>query len=210
MGLWAFLRSLWPWRTRRRPPPVTPAATRSEPALSAPEAVVAPTPAAQEPAPEPAIPPAAPPLVAELIDAEPTAETPSEAPAAEHARVEELAGEAAPDVYAWTEAEDADEDEGWEDEDGDLEGPDPFISGERAQDEPVDLDLEARRAAARAEALEGEQRIYLHTPAGPGSLAEALNQLLAEGLVQADFIDDAEGEPHILYRPVDRKAAIPG
>lgn len=197
MGLWSFLRSLWPWRTRRRPA-VAPAATLAEPELRGPDEVLAPAPPTRELAPEPASGPAEPPLVAEA----PAAEPPSEATAVEETAVEELAGEAAPDVYVWTVPEGADEDEGWEDEDGDLEGPDPFISGEPAEDEPVDLDLEARRAAARAEALEGEQRIYMRTPAGPGSLAEALNQLMAEGLVQAEFIESANDEPHILYRPV--------
>jgi len=183
MGFWSFLRRLWPWGKRQRPRPVTPAETLPDPAPRAPDELVSPKP----------------PLAAEA----PPEAIPVDEPAAEEVSGEELSGEAAPDVYVWTEPEGADEDEGWEDEDGDLDGPDPFITGELPEEEPVDLDLEARRAAARAEALEGEQRIYLHTPAGPGSLAEALNQLLAEGLVQADFVDAADGEPHILYRPVE-------
>jgi hypothetical protein len=187
MGLWSFLRSLWPWRKRRRPGAVASAATPAEPALQAPDEVIAAAPPAHELAPEPVGEPA---------------EAPPAAIADEEALGEELTSQAAPDVYVWTEPEGADEDEGWEDEDDDLDGPDPFISGVSARDEPVDLDLEARRAAARAEALEADQRIYLHTPVGPGSLAEALDQLMAEGLVQAEFVDDTDGEPHILYRPV--------
>lgn len=96
-----------------------------------------------------------------------------------------------------------DEDEGWEDEDDDeLDLPDPFISSPSAQLETPDFDLEQRRADARAEALAGEHRIYLSMPAGPGSLAEALNQLSAEGRVEAEFVEDGQREPHILYRPL--------
>lgn len=97
--------------------------------------------------------------------------------------------------------EEQDEDGGWEDEDfEDPDDPDPFISG--AEPEPDDADLQERRAAARATALSGEQRIYLSMPAGPGSLAEALEQLATEGLVTAEFVGDGEDAPHILYRPV--------
>ncbi|HEX9325713.1 MAG TPA: hypothetical protein VF915_04300, partial [Reyranella sp.] len=43
--------------------------------------------------------------------------------------------------------------------------------------EMAHLDLASRRAEARAEALRGEHQIYLSMAAGPGSLAEALNDL---------------------------------
>lgn len=173
----------------------------AEPALRTPEEDLAAAPPASEPAP-------APPLLGDPPAEQAGVERAAPEPAAvEEIRagepsVGELPGEAAPDVYVWTDPEDADEDEGWEDEDDDLDGPDPFIRGEPVEDEPFDVDLEARRSAARAEALEGEQRVYLHMPAGPGSLAEALNQLLAEGLVQAEFVEGGDDEPHILYRPV--------
>jgi hypothetical protein len=99
--------------------------------------------------------------------------------------------------------EQEDEDEGWEDEDDDeLELPDPFISSPPAQLETRDVNLYQRRADARADALSGEHRIYLSMPVGPGSLAEALHQLSAEGMVEAEFVDDGQREPHIHYRPL--------
>ena len=97
-----------------------------------------------------------------------------------------------------------DEDWGGDEEDGvaDDEGPDPFITGTTLLDGPASADVEALRAQARAEALLGEHRVYLSSPAGPGSLAEALNLLLGEGFVEAQFVDEAEEDPYILYRPV--------
>ena len=180
MGLWSFLRSLWPWRARPRPQ--TPEA--AEPADAGRE--LPPLEAPPLEAPEPAI----------LDDhaAEP-AEAPTQgAPPADEARATEEPADDEPD-----------EDGGWEDED-DPDAPDPFINPSPAEIEPPDADLEQRRAEARAEALAGEHRVYLSMPAGPGSLAEALNQLSAEGLVEAEFVDDGDDEPHIRYRPATRGA----
>ena len=173
MSLWSFLRGLWPWNRRPQPSP-TP---RPEPAVEA-------APGTREAA-EP-ISPAVEPIPG------PAASPPDEIQAAA-----ETAGTEA-------EAEEADEDGGWEDEEiDDPDAPDPFITALPAESEPVDADLAARRAAAREAALSGEQRIYLSMPAGPGSLAEALEKLAAEGLVTSEFI--GEGEPHILYRPAGQR-----
>lgn len=228
MGLWSFLRGLWPWRSRRRPAPapatpaaVTPAEILAEPAAGAPEAAApeipglpellapqVPPEAAAEPAETPPEPAAAEPGDApgEPAPAElaPRAEPDEDAEAEADAAAVELAAEepAAAALAADQLDETDDEDGGWEDEDDDLDAPDPFISGPPVDEAPVDADLEARRAAARAEALCGEQRIYLSMPAGPGSLAEALHELAAEGLVEATFVEEDEAEPHILYRPV--------
>lgn len=102
--------------------------------------------------------------------------------------------------------EDLEEDEDWggDEEDGvvDDAGPDPFITGATLPDGPTSADVEALRAEARAEALLGEHRVYLSSPAGPGSLAEALNLLLGEGAMEAQFVDEAEEGSYILYRPV--------
>jgi hypothetical protein len=90
--------------------------------------------------------------------------------------------------------------------DEDIEGggtPDPFATLE--QPEPTSRSEEAieiSRRDARALALMGPQKLNLNTAAGPGSLAEALNDLLREGRVSAEFCDDGQDEPHILYRPL--------
>jgi len=100
-------------------------------------------------------------------------------------------------------SEEEDEDE-WADEEAEEEPddePDPFITGTAAA-EAVSVDTQALRAQARAEALSGEHRIYLSSPAGPGSLAEALNLLLEEGSVEAQFVQVGDDAPYILYRPV--------
>ena len=61
-------------------------------------------------------------------------------------------------------------------------------------------------AAARQEkerlALSGPQRITLVDAAGPGSLAETLARLEAEGRVTCEIVDDPETGPCMLYRPV--------
>jgi hypothetical protein len=149
MGLWSFLRGLWPRRTRgptERPPP-------------------------------------------------------AELPAADGGR--RLPEAAPPENLSAADEEQVDEDEGWEDED-EPDAPDPFISASPAQLETLGPGLEQRRAEARAAAIAAEHLIYLSMPAGPGSLAEALNQLSAEGMVEAEFVDDGQGEPHIVYRPAQR------
>lgn len=60
--------------------------------------------------------------------------------------------------------------------------------------------LRLRRAESLAEAMIGEHRIYLSDPTGPGSLAEALNTLVQQGRVTAEFQDDGEVGAFILYR----------
>lgn len=191
MGLWSFLRGLWPWRRRPRPEPFPQPAPQAEPeTLPLEEPAAAPPPV--EPPPEPALPE---PKLPEPEAVAPEAEAfapPEPEPAEQEA-----------DGEALDEEEDEDEDAGWEDEEiDDPDAPDPFITGAPAEDETDLADLAERRAAARASALLGEQRIYLSMPAGPGSLAEALEQLAAEGLVTAEFVSEGEDAPHILYRPV--------
>jgi len=89
-----------------------------------------------------------------------------------------------------------------EDETGDSEGTDPFIS---TITEPR-LDqrsLADQRAAALMDALSGQHKIFVSTPAGPGSLAEALIGLLAEDRVKAEFVERTDEEPYLLYTPID-------
>jgi hypothetical protein len=103
----------------------------------------------------------------------------------------------------------AEDDDEWrdheEDEDDPESGPDPFISGAAAVFE-LPADVEALRRQARADALSGEHKLPLSSPAGPGSLAEALNALMAEGRIEADFVDDPIEGPYMHYRPVARSA----
>lgn len=87
-----------------------------------------------------------------------------------------------------------------EDEDDPL-APDPFVSPIRPTEETLSAeDLAIRRAASRAAALIGEHKIYFSDTAGPGTLAEALNQLLQEGRVTAEFRDEGGEDAHLLYR----------
>ncbi len=97
----------------------------------------------------------------------------------------------------------AEDEWGGEDEEPGADASDPFITGAWEAAEPLVTNLQAARAYARAQALGAEHRILLSTPAGPGSLAEALNRLLEEGLVQADFFEDGEDGPYMLYRPLE-------
>ncbi len=79
--------------------------------------------------------------------------------------------------------------------------PDPFVAASRPT--PTEFsseDLEQRRAEALATAQIGEHKISLSGAAGPRTLAEALNRLLLEGRVIAEFCDAADGEPHLIYR----------
>lgn len=96
-----------------------------------------------------------------------------------------------------------DEDEAAEtDEDTEDElVPDPFIAGATPTSPAFSTgDLEQRRAQALATAQVGEHKIPLTSLAGPGTLAEALNRLLQEGRVTAQYRDDGDEEPHIIYR----------
>jgi hypothetical protein len=171
-GLWAFLRGLF-----RRTPPTAP---------------IAPTAPEQPPQ---AAPEASPP---EASPSETSAEAPPEPAQPAPQPVDAAVLQASND--------DLEEDEDWggDEEDGVVDDaePDPFITGATLPDGPASADVEALRAEARAEALLGEHRVYLSSPAGPGSLAEALNLLLGEGAVEAQFVDEAEEGPYILYRPV--------
>ncbi len=104
------------------------------------------------------------------------------------------------------------------------EGEDAFEEEERAADPLTDAeaDLDARpdldvivaarqarlgdaREEAERQALEGEQRVRLTDPAGPGTLAETLARLEREGRVSSTLADD-DGEPVLVYTPVDPAA----
>jgi hypothetical protein len=221
---WLFdlLRRLWPWG--RRVKPVHPAPLdMTGPETRAPDADHAASdgrpasPAGDEIAPAPPPPPLEPPeetLPAdpEAAPAEPTEIEPfppSEADAdAEPAAVEfagETDGELADEVEDGLDedAHDPDEEVFLED-DGDLEEsvPAETLENERRAAEA----LERRRVESRTMALAGEHRIFLTEVAGPGSLAEALNRLVQEGLVTAEFQDDGEAS-YLLYRPLGMSAA---
>ncbi len=58
-----------------------------------------------------------------------------------------------------------------------------------------------QRAAAEAQGLAGPHKIYPHDPAGPGSLAETLARLEAEGRVTSRVCDDDEAGFYVLYQP---------
>ena len=101
-----------------------------------------------------------------------------------------------------TESEEDDELELYDDDETDALSDDPFISS--GSPEPTFATAESIaliRRNARALALSGEHKIYLTDQAGPGSLAEALKQLLEEGAVVSEFRDGDLAQPYILYRP---------
>jgi hypothetical protein len=193
-----FLRRLW--RGRRAPQPTV---ERAE------ESVATPADApAIEPAPSP--PPSAPPAL--LVDgmaplpdeAEPPflleaaariGPAPDIGPADDVTPAAEATEAAEPPE---TETLEAETDEAETDEDLD-----PFISTEGTVIEALPLDdLGHLRAEARVLALSGEHRVLLSDVAGPGTLAEALNRLLQEGKVTAEFRDPEGEEPHIRYTPL--------
>ena len=101
-------------------------------------------------------------------------------------------------------ADDVGDDDGEDPDDADAEGEDPTLgSGEALK---IDLPtagelLDARSEAVRL-ALGGPHRITPNDPAGPGSLAEALGRLEAEGRVHSEVVDDPEVGFYILYHPV--------
>jgi hypothetical protein len=104
-----------------------------------------------------------------------------------------------------TQEEPDDEEEAEEEEayDDDLMAPDPFISSDTPMIEAISQgDIVRLRAEARAVALSGDHRILLSDIAGPGTLAEALNRLLQEGKVAAEFQDPEGEEPYLLYTPL--------
>ncbi len=100
---------------------------------------------------------------------------------------------------------DLSEDEDVDDEpDDDTDELDPTIGRYEELRVPV-LDAEevsAQRAAFEAEGLSGSHKIFPHDPAGPGSLAETLARLEAEGRVTSHICDDAETGFYVLYQPV--------
>ncbi len=198
--LFSFLKSLWSWR--RRPP--------SRPYAPEPLAAVADVEVRQPGSVEPGVPEPDRPATPDGHAAD-FGEPAAEPALAAAARGEERGSPAvSPSETAAAEVEDADEEddagETEEGEDGDLDdtaGPDPFISLQAAPLERLAPDqVAARRAEARALALNGEHRIFLTDAAGPGTVAEALNLLVEEGRVEAEFQEDGERPPHILYRPV--------
>ncbi|MDR3511294.1 MAG: hypothetical protein P4L73_06650 [Caulobacteraceae bacterium] len=168
----SFLKGLWPWRRRSRP--VAPA--RPVLQLSTPEAAA--------------------PTVSEA-EAEPPAPAALQPPPIETTPPPALAD--ALEIEEWDEDE-PDELDG--EEDDDPLAPDPFVHADGAAlDEPPPDVLQQRRDEARADALGGEHKVYLSDAAGPGTLAEALNQLLQEGRVTAEFCEAGDMGPHLLYRP---------
>ena len=130
---------------------------------------------------------------------------PPEPPAADEAAPRAVPAQPAPPVIEADdilEEEDEDQAEDSENEDEDPLAPDPFVSPIRPQDDtPSAQDLARRRAEARAAGLQGAHKIYFSDSAGPGTLAEALNQLLKEGLVTAEFREVEGDDAHLIYRP---------
>jgi hypothetical protein len=97
--------------------------------------------------------------------------------------------------------DEAEEEEPYDDED--VLEPDPFISTDAPAIEALSQDdIGRHRAEARALALSGDHRVLLSDIAGPGTLAEALNRLLQEGKVSAEFHDPEGEEPYLLYTPL--------
>lgn len=87
---------------------------------------------------------------------------------------------------------------------------DALAGAEADLDERPDLDVivaarHARLGDARLEAerlaMQGEQRVRLTDPAGPGTLAETLARLEREGRVASTLQED-DGEPVLVYAPV--------
>jgi hypothetical protein len=195
-SLLSFLKRLWPWtRPRRSParPPMDFAGPEVPvPETAAPEAEVEAGAADETDVVRPVL---VEPPHAEL---ENVVETPPEP------REQEIA-EAVNDNQ-----------ESEEEEDEDAHDPDEEVFVEDADQldgavSPARLAIERdlaealrlRRAGSQAHALIGEHRIYLSDPTGPGSLAEALNTLVQQGQVTAEFLDDGEAGAFILYRPAD-------
>jgi hypothetical protein len=87
-----------------------------------------------------------------------------------------------------------------EEEDGEA---DPTIGRYEQLQVPV-LDageIKIQRAEAEAQALAGPNKVFPHDPAGPGSLAETLARLEAQGRVVSRVCDDQDGGFYVLYEP---------
>ena len=96
------------------------------------------------------------------------------------------------------------DDVGEDPDDTDAEEEDPTLgSGETLKiDLPTAGELLDARSEAESLALAGSHRITPNDPAGPGSLAEALARLEAEGRVHSEVVDDPASGFYILYQPV--------
>ncbi len=115
---------------------------------------------------------------------------------------EELIAPPAPPADKY--ADDVGEDDGEDPDDTDAEEEDPTLgSGEALKiDLPTAGELLDARSEAESLALAGSHRITPNDPAGPGSLAEALARLEAEGRVHSEVVDDPASGFYILYQPV--------
>ena len=100
------------------------------------------------------------------------------------------------------EADDEEEDAEGAAEPEDLDDP---LSG---RGEPLQISLPtvetvaAGRREAERLALSGPQKVTLTDPAGPGSLAETLARMEADGRLASEVVEDPESGPCILYRPL--------
>ncbi len=175
MILIARLGRLFSRKDARPSPPPAPTVELAPPSTAPPEP---PPVAVAEIAPAP-VPP-----VVQPVAAPPPAVGPVEAAPPFEAAEED--GEAAADTEE-TEAEDDD----------------PFSGGELLQISlPTASSVAADRQEAERLALGGPTKVTLTDPAGPGSLAETLASLEAEGRVRSEIVDDPELGPYILYHPV--------
>ena len=115
---------------------------------------------------------------------------------------EELIAPPAPPADKY--ADDVGDDDGEDPDDADAEGEDPTLSsGETFKiDLPTAGELLDARSEAERLALAGSHRITPNDPAGPGSLAEALARLEAEGRVHSEVVDDPEVGFYLLYQPI--------
>jgi hypothetical protein len=97
----------------------------------------------------------------------------------------------------------AEEEDVAEDSDEESDEPDPTLGRyEELHVEVLDAEeIVAQRAAAEAEGLSRPHKIFPHDPAGPGSLAETLARLEAEGRVTSKVCDDADSGFYVLYEP---------